>query len=389
MAEQKKILILYTANGGLGHKVLAQNFEYYLKAAGYEVRSEDMSKIEQGSGVQGFIKLHRFINQRLPWLWRWIYRYGYLLTMPVRNLVFANSTLHVQAIVKEFDPDLIISTQASGSGVASYLKGKGLYKNLFAAAFSDYHFHPYWIFSGVDRYLTNIEEQKQELIKRGIPNDRSSIVGITLKPKAAIDIASVRSKLNLASDEKLVLISSGGQGIGMNESFLDMLTAALLHEAKSHNIKLHLAIVCGKNQDLYGRLKTEIKNPAVSIFGYYSPMAELYSVADLFISKPGGLTVAESLQWNLPMLVTHWLPGQEELNYAYLKSKKLIMPGPDDPYDWKPGDVAKVALRELQSGAFRQSLGENPSKQALIPNETENPFLQAISDMFHMLHDRK
>jgi processive 1,2-diacylglycerol beta-glucosyltransferase len=42
-------------------------------------------------------------------------------------------------------------------------------------------------------------------------------------------------------------------------------------------------------------------------------------VADLLITKPGGLTTAEALSAGLPMIVTHPIPGPEELHVRYLE----------------------------------------------------------------------
>jgi processive 1,2-diacylglycerol beta-glucosyltransferase len=42
------------------------------------------------------------------------------------------------------------------------------------------------------------------------------------------------------------------------------------------------------------------------------------AAADLFISKPGGLTTAESTACGLPMILTDPIPGQEVYNAMYL-----------------------------------------------------------------------
>jgi|GEM_PF-567380 len=380
MNEPKKILILFTSQG-LGHKAIAENIGYHLLSAGFDVRLEDMLKLEQGPVVKWFLKLQKYVNQHLPFIWSWLYRYGYLVTMPFRTMVIAANSRHVQSVIKTFAPDLIISTQTSSSAPVAYLIKKGIYKNLFAIAFSDFHFHPYWVYPGADHYLVNIEEQKQELIKRGIDSDRITVAGITLKPKSVIDTTSARAKLGLAQDERLILLSSGSQGFGMDD--VEELIDSLLHQADLEKVKVRLAIICGKNKISYDRLTKRVQNPRVTVLGFYSPMSELYSIANLYITKPGGLSVAEALQWDLPLLITHWLPGQEELNYQYLQKNGLIMAGPKNPYEWENDAVAKNAIQELKTGRLKQSIINNPAKARLVQDNSENPVLKAIKAMFH------
>ncbi len=86
---------------------------------------------------------------------------------------------------------------------------------------------------------------------------------------------------------------------------------------------------------------------------------KLYSIADIFVGKPGGLSTAESLRWNLPLLITYTLPGQEEKNLQYLQLRHLVIP--------RPGALADAVKQELETGNFRESLKKN----AEIPKLTD------------------
>jgi processive 1,2-diacylglycerol beta-glucosyltransferase len=68
--------------------------------------------------------------------------------------------------------------------------------------------------------------------------------------------------------------------------------------------------------------------PDTTVLGFYQPMSDLYAVTDLFLTKPGGLSTAEALQADVRIQITHWLPGQEELNYTYLTANQLVEPVP-------------------------------------------------------------
>ena len=72
---------------------------------------------------------------------------------------------------------------------------------------------------------------------------------------------------------------------------------------------------------LLGNTVAGLRAPrGVRIFplGFVTNMHELTAVADLMVSKPGGLTSSECLARGLPMLILDPIPGQEERNAAFL-----------------------------------------------------------------------
>jgi processive 1,2-diacylglycerol beta-glucosyltransferase len=47
-------------------------------------------------------------------------------------------------------------------------------------------------------------------------------------------------------------------------------------------------------------------------------MHELMAISDILITKPGGITVSESLAIGLPLIFIEPIPGQEEANADYV-----------------------------------------------------------------------
>ena len=56
----------------------------------------------------------------------------------------------------------------------------------------------------------------------------------------------------------------------------------------------------------------------VKLFGFTNQIDELMSVADLVVSKPGGLTTSETLACGAAMVIVNPIPGQESRNSDYL-----------------------------------------------------------------------
>jgi processive 1,2-diacylglycerol beta-glucosyltransferase len=54
------------------------------------------------------------------------------------------------------------------------------------------------------------------------------------------------------------------------------------------------------------------------ILGFTKEIDELMAVADLVVSKPGGLTTSETLARGAPMVIVNPIPGQEARNSDFL-----------------------------------------------------------------------
>jgi processive 1,2-diacylglycerol beta-glucosyltransferase len=346
----KKILILHTSVG-LGHKSIAENIGLGLEQAGFTVKLADIGSVQKGMFEKYVTAAHRFINRRAPGLWGWLYDSGHYLLLPFRVFIAGFNHQLTQKFVKEFKPDVIITTQTAASAVIAYLKKKKSYQGLFGIAFSDFHLHRYWLYEQADFYLANIAEQKEQMLKLGVPESKIFVCGMTLKPQAVVNTAAIKNKFNVSANDKVILIGSGSLGTGVDENLIAQF-------ANQPNVKI--IAVCGKNEFIYQQLKNKFAGFSnIIILGFYPLMDELYAIADVFITKPGGLSVSEALSWKLPMIISHLLPGQEQYNYDYLLYHNLVMP--------KYGDMAAQALGEAKSGSFRAALKSNPQLELLFP----------------------
>ncbi len=359
----KKILILYTSIG-LGHKSIAENIGYYLTEAGYQVRLEDILKVQEGWLVNFGQNLHTLINTKLPWLWSYLYQSKIFtdITLPLRLRVAANNYQPTLKLIQVFHPDLIITTQTTASAIIAYLKKQKLYTSLFGIAFSDFHLHRYWLYDQADFYLANTTEQKQEMLLLNISPEKIYVCGIILRPKPIINLEEVRKKLSLPSTNKIILVTAGSLGRGFNTKILEALAA---------NSGYSIIAVCGKNIKLYEQLSKKFTTSNVKILSFYSPMDELYAIADACVTKPGGLSTAEALRWNLPLQIAYMLPGQEELNYSHLLEKALVMT--------MTINLEKDVRQESERHDFKKSLAKNPATAKIASDP--KVLLTAIKDV--------
>ena len=81
-----------------------------------------------------------------------------------------------------------------------------------------------------------------------------------------------------------------------------------------------LVVVSGRNTELKERLERCAVPPRhrTKILGFTDQMDELMCVADIVVSKPGGLTTSETLARGAVMVIVNPIPGQESRNSDFL-----------------------------------------------------------------------
>ena len=78
----------------------------------------------------------------------------------------------------------------------------------------------------------------------------------------------------------------------------------------------------------------------IKVLSYTNQVPEFMSISDMVITKPGGLTITESLSASLPIIIINPIPGQEEENAQFLVDNNVAI--------WiKKGDNIARSLKNL------------------------------------------
>ena len=106
---------------------------------------------------------------------------------------------------------------------------------------------------------------------------------------------------------------------------LNQISSVLKELLKNPN-KLRITVVCGKNKKLKDSLTQYcndniFQNKKLHILGFTKDISYLMDYCDVIISKPGGLTVTESIVKNIPLIIPFAIPGQENENADFLTSE--------------------------------------------------------------------
>jgi processive 1,2-diacylglycerol beta-glucosyltransferase len=165
-----------------------------------------------------------------------------------------------------------------------------------------------------DAYTTATEEGAAYLASFGVDPAKITATGIPIHPVFSREKGrnECLSKHGLKGDRPIVLQLAGGFGVGP----IERLYCGIM-ELKQ---PLQVVAVCGKNEKVRKQLEQVDVPPRhrSKVIGFTTEIDELMCVADVVVSKPGGLTTSEVLARGAAMAIVNPIPGQESRNSDYL-----------------------------------------------------------------------
>ena len=229
-----------------------------------------------------------------------------------RALAALNTPKFIRHFLK-FRPEAVLCTHFLPLEVLGRLKEKkGAAAPLMASIVTDFEAHALWMEPCVDLYCVAAEETKARLLARGIDSASVLVTGIPIAAKFStkVDPAAVRKRMGLRDDMPILLVLGGGFGMGP--------VAEILQQLNKLERPVQIVVVCGRNQELRRELAVQEHRHPAHVLGFAGNMQELMAIAELIITKPGGLTSSEALAMGKPLFVLNPIPGQEAANSDFL-----------------------------------------------------------------------
>jgi len=325
MSSNSRANVLFlSADAGTGHNMAARAVKISLNKIDPSISCEIVNSYKflnlllEKVMKDGYLHLIRI----LPKL------YGYLYDRKnkkrsIRGLKDWLNSLSAEKFKKMIDqknPDLIVCTHAFPCGVLSVIRQKyGLPQKIFGVI-TDFVVSPFWIYPETDLYMIASDDLRKGIIARGVDENRILTTGIPIDPIFGVqqDKKELRRKLGIDSPVPLLLIMGGGLGLSP--------VPGILRTLKKINIPYQAVIVLGKNEKTKKKMddalaKIHNSNGKIKTVGFVNNISEYMKAADLLVTKPGGMTVAEAVTVGLPMIITCPIPGQETRNTRYLLEK--------------------------------------------------------------------
>ena len=227
------------------------------------------------------------------------------------------SSVRFVRFIKDFSPDCIVCTHPLAAMVVSSLKIRGKIRVPAIGIVTDYTILPYWEDCTAVEYIVIAHELlSYRATKRGIAPERLLPVGIPIKAKFSRSITKEEARMQsgIPLGPPAVLVMSGSMGHG------DLLT--MTNDLMAIPIPLEIIVVCGRNEEVYRTLVERNgglpNNGRLHVIGFTDQVDVLMNAVDCIITKPGGLSISESLVKELPMILITPIPGQEERNIDFL-----------------------------------------------------------------------
>jgi processive 1,2-diacylglycerol beta-glucosyltransferase len=319
MKQPAKIVIL-SASSGSGHTRAAEALEAAsVNMPGIaSVRHIDVLEYTTALFREFYGDLYQQMVTKAPTLWGWWYEQS---DTPWKGEGFRIAMERFQmGPLLEFlsteKPDITICTHFLAADIVSYMLQKELLSTRHAVVVTDTHVHALWLCRRFERYFLPTDESAYYLNQLGFPDAGMTVTGIPIHPcfSQPMDRASLRKKHDVDLSTPVVFLSAGT--FGMESSLFAV--RALLHVQHPCQI----IVQCGKNEDLLREvLKVTQALPShltFRVLPYITDIHEWMALSDLFIGKPGGLTLSEAMASNLPMVLMNPIPGQEAINAAGL-----------------------------------------------------------------------
>lgn len=322
----KKILIFYASYGG-GHLNAAKSIKDCIDNNYKNCETEliDCMKYVNKPIEIVTTAAYREMAKKMPWAWGKIYadsQKGPLAHISSKS----NQLLAIKLLklLREKQPDLIISTHPFGSQMCAYLKRKGKITAQIATIMTDFSPHDQWLVGNetTDYFFVANDKMKNYLVAKNIPDNKVFVTGIPISSRFLQNYnrEEILKEFDLKDNKKNILFFGGGEfGLGKAR------TVEIFNNLVKNFDNIQVIAIAGKNEKMKSEfekiVKENNKQESVKVLAFTNKVPELMSISDLVISKPGGLTTSESLASNLPMIIINPIPGQEEENAEFLESK--------------------------------------------------------------------
>jgi UDP-N-acetylglucosamine:LPS N-acetylglucosamine transferase len=325
--KKKKYLFIYLKTGG-GHLAPARAIFNYM--------NKHFADVAEPKLIYGFEKTPRWVQyiiedgyRMLQYTGKWFFEFLYALNkLPLVSRISCNllapfmTDYLEETIVNERPEKIVIFHFFCIIPVYRILKRNKLSIPVQTVITDPFTPHPMWFLVKNQNFIVFSNGLKDRIIakRRGYTVQNFPFI-LDEKFSSTLsqdEVITTKRKLGFKSDQKVVLILGGGDGIPKGERILD--------EVLKSKLNAGTAIVCGKNDFLLKvseELKRVYKAENLKIYGYVDFIYDLINISDVVITKCGASTIMEILNLKKVPVVNDYIWEQEKGNVEYLIKNNL------------------------------------------------------------------
>lgn len=314
-----RVMVVHTSATGAGHRVAAESLVKALEEyPGVEAESFDTLTVSspkvrkaQQSAIGSMGKIPGFAN----WAYEAAVRGNPLVGLAQVALMAFKAHMSPEALqhIQEFQPDLIVSTQAEASHMLAHWKRGDKLEAPVWSVLTDHVADDRWVSSQVDRYFVANTRMVNELERLGVEAQQVRVTGIPIAtpPASTESAAELRERLGLRPDVATVVITGGGLG---GQPF-----ELLVEELGKLPYPKQIVCITGSNAEARAALEKMSSPHLLHVEGKVSNMHEWMRAADVVVTKAGGLSTSEIQALGKPMVIHRPVSG-----LAVRNSERLV-----------------------------------------------------------------
>lgn len=338
---KKKILYLFSDTGG-GHRAAATAIIRATDHLRPEKYAQEMIDVfaECSGFLNIFAKLYAPVIKYSPRLWGQLY-YWLDDEKKLEQLERISRPFILKELTKllqRLRPNLIVSVHPLVNHLTvQAICASGLKIPFLIVITDPVTLHRAWVTPDVNQAIVASRQAKKLAIKYGLPESKVKVIGMPIDPKFVLAKRAKRQ-----SKRFTILLMGGGEGAGS--------MGQIVNEFERRRFDGRLIVIAGRNKKLEQQLNERAGQFSfpITVFGFTDKVYELMAESDLIITKAGPGTIAEALAMGLPIIITSWLPGQEEGNVEFVVKGKVGRVSKD------PKKVVDLVYELRRSGEFEQ-----------------------------------
>lgn len=289
---------ILTSGFGSGHRSAAKALEEEYQSKGHTVVISDIVQLLYPKTAKLIYTVFSRLICPNSWLYNVLNQFG-------RGGYHNPKT--PAALERELDricPDMIVTTW-SGCG-----RKLGMLPIPIHVCITDVGVHTGWLYPYAASYWVANSDVADQLSKLGVSPANIHVRGIPVRE----EFRRLPEKSAMHRTKHL-LIMGGGLGI------IPWLDELLLGLRDASQVKI--TVVAGKNQQLYQKLKKEY--PFVQAIGFVNNIYDYLTQADFLISKPGGVSLFESIYATTPYIAMCPAYKHEMENASFIEKNEIGM----------------------------------------------------------------
>lgn len=320
----KRALLFYFGEG-TGHHAAARAIGDALHQLVPNIQTIELDSLRYTHPFISKVVMRTYLGiiKRTPEFWDYLYDSVEIQkrTKKFRDAIRRAHSIRLTRLLNEFRPEIVICTQAFSCGVMAECKRTGCYTAPLVGVLTDFMPHLYWAYPETDLYTVPSEKSGQALVNMGVTPQRIRVTGIPIARQFA-DLHNKEllcARLGLLPRAYKVLVMGGSHGLGP--------LRPMIRAIDRIERPFEMIAVTGLNERLQGQLanlQPRLRH-RLHLLGFADTIDQIMEVADILVTKPGGLTTAEALAKRLPMIITQPLPGQEIKNTEFLLARGVAV----------------------------------------------------------------